>query len=44
MAIILLKIGLSLGWVYLFMGIVVGSAVVPIAFAITWNKVRCQGW
>ncbi|KAI8468533.1 MAG: urea active transporter [Monoraphidium minutum] len=41
MAIILLKIGLSLGWVYLFMGIVVGSAVVPIAFALTWAK--CSG-
>ena len=38
MAIILLKIGISLGWVYLFMGVCVGSAVVPIAFSITWKK------
>lgn len=41
MAIILLKIGISLGWVYLFMGVCVGSAVVPIAFSITWAK--CSG-
>ncbi|GBF99241.1 urea-proton symporter-like [Raphidocelis subcapitata] len=40
-AILLLKIGLSLGWVYLFMGVCVGSAVVPIAFSITWAK--CSG-
>jgi Na+/proline symporter len=41
LAILLLKIGLSLGWVYLFMGVCVGSAVVPIAFSITWAK--CSG-
>jgi len=28
---------LGLGWVYLFMGIVIGSAVVPIATVLTWN-------
>eukprot|EP00775_Hariotina_reticulata_P003269 gene3269-3546_t len=43
LAIVLLKIGLSLGWVYLFMGIVVGSAVPPIAFCITWNKISAAG-
>jgi urea-proton symporter len=43
MAIILLKIGLSLGWVYLFMGIVIGSAVVPIAFSITWAGCTAAG-
>lgn len=37
------KIGLSLGWVYLFMGVVVGSAVPPIAFCITWNKISAAG-
>lgn len=37
-AIILQEIGLNLGWVYLFMGIVIGSAVVPIALCVTWNK------
>eukprot|EP00878_Enallax_costatus_P017535 GHUV01018420.1.p1 GENE.GHUV01018420.1~~GHUV01018420.1.p1 ORF type:complete len:502 (+),score=164.21 GHUV01018420.1:1083-2588(+) len=43
LAIVLLKIGLSLGWVYLFMGIVVGSAVPPIAFCITWSKISAAG-
>lgn len=37
------KIGLSLGWVYLFMGICVGSAVPPIAFCITWSKISAAG-
>jgi Na+/proline symporter len=41
LAILLLKIGLSLGWVYLFMGVCVGSAVMPVAFAITWAN--CSG-
>jgi len=31
-------IGLSMGWLYLFMGTVLGSAVVPIALCITWRK------
>lgn len=38
LAVILLKIGLSLGWVYLVMGIMIGSAVFPIAASITWKK------
>ena len=42
-AILLLKIGLSLGWVYLFMGVCVGSAVVPIAFSITWANCSAKG-
>lgn len=37
-AIILNEIGLSLGWVYLFMGIVIGSAVFPIYSCLTWKK------
>lgn len=37
-AIILNEIGLSLGWVYLFMGIVIGSAVFPIYSCLTWAK------
>lgn len=37
-AVILLKLKVSLGWVYLFMGIVIGSAVFPIAAALTWSK------
>ena len=37
-AIILNEIGLNLGWVYLFMGIIIGSAVFPIYACLTWNK------
>ena len=33
-----LKLKLSLGWVYLVMGIIIGSAVFPIAASITWAK------
>ncbi|GBF91893.1 urea active transporter [Raphidocelis subcapitata] len=43
LAILLLKIGLSLGWVYLFMGVCVGSAVMPIAFSITWANCSAKG-
>ncbi|KAG5341105.1 hypothetical protein C0989_011558 [Termitomyces sp. Mn162] len=31
-------IGVSMGWLYTFMGVVLGSAVVPIALSITWRK------
>ncbi len=37
-SVILLKLEVSLGWVYLFMGIVIGSAVFPIAASLTWAK------
>lgn len=37
-AVVLFKIGLNLGWVYLFMGIVIGSAVPPIAMCLMWRK------
>jgi Na+/proline symporter len=43
LAIILLKLDVSLGWVYLFMGIVIGSAVLPIAFSITWKNCSAAG-
>ena len=42
-AVILFKIGLSLGWVYLAMGIIIGSAVFPIAAALTWAKCSAVG-
>jgi urea-proton symporter len=42
-AIILFEIGLSLGWVYLFMGILVAPAVFPLSFALTWNKASAAG-
>ena len=38
LAILLLSIGLSLGFVYLAMGILIGSAVIPIALTILWKK------
>ncbi|KAJ6494051.1 urea transporter [Mycena vitilis] len=37
-------IGVSMGWLYTFMGVILGSAVAPIALCITWrraNKVGC---
>ncbi|GLC42950.1 hypothetical protein PLESTB_000288600 [Pleodorina starrii] len=36
--VILLKLDVSLSWVYLFMGIIIGSAVFPIAASLTWAK------
>jgi len=42
-AIVLQTIGLNLGWVYLFMGIVIGSAVVPLWNLMTWNKASGTG-
>lgn len=42
-AILLLEIGLDLGWVYLFMGIVIGSAVVPLWNMMTWDKASGTG-
>ena len=43
LGIILNKIGISLGWLYLFMGVVIGSAVFPVAFAISWSKCSAKG-
>ncbi|KAG2004698.1 urea transporter, variant 2 [Coprinopsis cinerea AmutBmut pab1-1] len=36
-------IGVSMGWLYTFMGVLLGSAVVPIALAITWHKANKWG-
>jgi SSS family transporter len=38
LAVILLAMGLSLGFVYLAMGILIGSAVIPIALTILWKR------
>lgn len=38
LAVLLLAMGLSLGFVYLAMGVLIGSAVIPIALTITWKK------
>lgn len=37
------NIGLNLGWVYLFMGIVIGSAVIPLWNLMTWSKASGTG-
>ena len=38
LAVMLLHMGLSLGFVYLAMGILIGSAVIPIALTILWKR------
>ena len=42
-AIVLFEIGLNLGWVYLFMGVVIGSAVIPLWNMMTWKKASGTG-
>ena len=37
-AIIWNAIGIDLGWLFLVMGLLIGGAVFPVAFAITWKK------
>ncbi|KAF8132999.1 urea transporter [Boletus edulis] len=36
-------IGVSMGWLYTFMGVILGSGVVPIALCITWSKANRMG-
>ncbi|KZT37750.1 urea transporter [Sistotremastrum suecicum HHB10207 ss-3] len=36
-------IGVSMGWLYTFMGVILGSAVVPIAICVTWKKANKWG-
>jgi hypothetical protein len=43
LSIILFEIGLNLGWVYLFMGIIIGSAVAPLWNMMTWKKASGTG-
>merc|ERR1739846_276917 len=42
-SILLHEIGLNLGWVYLFMGICIGSAVIPLWNMMTWEKANGTG-
>lgn len=35
--------GIGLGWVYLFMGIAIGSGVIPVALCLTWSKTNGMG-
>jgi len=43
LSILLDFLGLNLGWVYLFMGIVIGSAVIPLWNMMTWDKASGTG-
>jgi len=43
LAVLLDIIGLNLGWVYLFMGILIGSAVIPLWNMMTWEKASGTG-
>ncbi|KAL0393769.1 UNVERIFIED_CONTAM: Urea-proton symporter DUR3 [Sesamum latifolium] len=43
LAVILNKAGVSLGWMYLAMGVFIGSAVLPIAFMLLWRKANATG-
>merc|ERR1712193_519566 len=43
LSIILHAIGLNLGWVYLFMGICIGSAVIPLWNLLMWDKANATG-
>lgn len=43
LAVILNKAGVSLGWMYLAMGVIIGSAVIPIAFMLLWRKANAFG-
>jgi SSS family transporter len=43
LAVILNKAGVSLGWMYLAMGVLIGSAVIPIAFLLLWKKANALG-
>lgn len=43
LSILLDWLGLNLGWVYLFMGIVIGSAVIPLWNLMTWDQASGKG-
>ena len=41
LAVVLNKAGVSLGWVYLAMGVIIGSTVLPIAFHASQEESKC---
>lgn len=43
LAVVLNIAGVSLGWMYLAMGVLVGSAVIPIALLLLWSKANAFG-
>jgi urea-proton symporter len=42
-AILLFEVGLNLGWVYMFMGTLIGSAVCPLWNMMNWDKASAKG-
>jgi Na+/proline symporter len=36
-------LNIKLGWLYLFMGVVVGSAVIPISLTVYWTRLTAEG-
>jgi Na+/proline symporter len=43
LSVILNQIGISLGFVYLMMGVFIGSSVIPVALVLTWSKANTVG-
>ncbi|THG93661.1 hypothetical protein EW026_g7637 [Hermanssonia centrifuga] len=43
LGLIFFYIGISMGWLYEFMGVFLGSAVVPIALCVSWKKANRWG-
>eukprot|EP00271_Cylindrocystis_brebissonii_P005317 TRINITY_DN17306_c0_g2_i1.p1 TRINITY_DN17306_c0_g2~~TRINITY_DN17306_c0_g2_i1.p1 ORF type:complete len:683 (-),score=119.61 TRINITY_DN17306_c0_g2_i1:97-2145(-) len=43
LAILLNEAGVSLGWMYLVMGVLIGSAVIPVANLLLWRKANGPG-
>ncbi|KAJ1455505.1 urea transporter [Pelagophyceae sp. CCMP2097] len=43
LGVVLFELKLNLGWVYLFMGIAIGSAVMPLWFLLTWKDASANG-
>lgn len=43
LGVVLQKIGLSLNFIYLAMGIFIGPAVIPVAFSISWGRASAKG-
>ena len=37
------QIGLDLGWIYLFTGVLVASTVVPVALSLIWERNTAMG-
>lgn len=43
LAVVLNLAGVSLGWVYMVMGVIIGSTVAPLALLLLWNKANAAG-